>query len=581
MYKQKWDLDRFFSGGSHSKAFQKELKDIKHELEQLNKKLKQTPSPETILALQSLLMRLRQVESFAGCLFAQDVSDETALSLVNESNTLQASYETLTTALGNKLAELNDSEFSKLIQSPSLKDLAFALQEKRHQARDKMPLDRESLANDLSIDGYFGWTELYSTLIDSTTIPYEEKGKITQLSVGQADNKLDHPDRAVRKKVFDEMQDAWKRQKQAFSQVINHIGGFRLKLYEQRGWKSILKEPLEINRMQESTLDAMWNAIQPYKKLLAECIHRKAKLLGLKKLSWYDVEAPIGNIKKTIPYDEAAKIIIEQYSHISSDMSEFASKALKEAWIEAEDRPGKRPGGFCTGFPSSKESRIFMTYSDTVSNLSTLTHELGHAYHSHIIYDLPAFNQEYRMNVAETASTFAEQVVFDSLLTQAKDKDEKIALLDTKVQRAVIFLMNIHARFLYETRFYEQRKKGILTADQLTQLMLDAQKEAYLDALDEWNPYFWISKGHFYCVGVPFYNFPYTFGYLFSLGIYAHRNDKNFGEKYRAILEDTARMETEELARKHLNVDLTKPDFWTDALNIVAAECQEFLKLTD
>jgi oligoendopeptidase F len=197
--------------------------------------------------------------------------------------------------------------------------------------------------------------------------------------------------------------------------------------------------------------------------------------------------------------------------------------------------------------------------------------------------DVHPLNCDYAMNVVETASTFAEMIVADAAVKNAKDEEEKLVLLDDKIQRTVALLMNIHARFLFETRFYDDRKQGPVSVERLNELMLAAQKEAYSNALEEYHPLFWASKLHFFITGVPFYNFPYTFGFLFSLGIYAQALEEGSGyeEKYIALLKDTASMSVEDLAQKHLQVDLTQPDFWEKAVRICLDDIDEFLTLTE
>ena len=337
-----------------------------------------------------------------------------------------------------------------------------------------------------------------------------------------------------------------------------------------------------MNRMTEATLSAMWAAVEEGKPQLVRYLERKAKLLGVPKLDWHDVEAPIGSVTKTVPFDEAASFIIDRFRQFSPQMADFAELAFKNGWIEAEDRAGKRPGGFCTSFPKSEQTRIFMTYSGTASNVSTLAHELGHAYHQHVMNDLPPLAQDYAMNVAETASTFAEMLVSDAAVNLTSDPDEKLALLEDKIQRAVAFFMNIHARFLFETRYYEKRREGLVTPEELSELMEDAQREAFADQLGAAHPSFWASKLHFYLTDVPFYNFPYTFGFLFSSGIYARAQQEGpaFADRYVALLRDTGRMTVEELARKHLGVDLEQPDFWREAVALTLADVEQFLAMT-
>src|SRR5690606_16117047 len=265
-------------------------------------------------------------------------------------------------------------------------------------------------------------------------------------------------------------------------------------------------------------------AVSRNKKPFVDFLNQKAKLLGMEKLGWQDVDAPdaFGDVKPPrFTYDEACDFIIDNFSTFGPKLSSFAKHALENRWVEAEDRPNKRPGGYCTRLPEFEEARIFMTFTGSASDMSTLAHELGHAFHSHVMRDLPALNRGYAMNVAETASTFAELVISDATVQEAQSEEERINLLDNKIQRSATMFMNIQARFLFESRFYEERKKGIVTENRLNELMEAAQKEAFEDSLSSYHPTFWASKLHFFNTGVPFYNFPYTFGYLFSMGIYA------------------------------------------------------------
>lgn len=338
-----------------------------------------------------------------------------------------------------------------------------------------------------------------------------------------------------------------------------------------------------MNRMNEQTLGVMWKVIEANKQPFVEYLRRKAQILGVERLSWHDVDAPLGGEQNSYSFEAAAQLIVEQFALFSQDLADFTTSAFKQSWIEAEDRPGKRPGGFCTSFPVSKQTRIFMTYAGTASNVSTLAHELGHAYHQHVMNDLPVLTQDYAMNVAETASTFAELIVADATVQAAKTDEERITLLEDKIQRSVAFFMNIHARFLFENEFYRKRQEGLVSVKQLNELMVQAQKEAYCDELAEYHPHFWAAKLHFYLTDVPFYNFPYTFGYLFSAGLYAQSIEEGhgFAEKYVALLRDTGIMTVEQLAVKHLGIDLTKPDFWQAAINKTLEDVTLFLQLTE
>src|SRR5699024_901015 len=275
-------------------------------------------------------------------------------------------------------------------------------------------------------------------------------------------------------------------------------------------------------------------------------------------------------------YDEACEFILEHFASFGPKLTDFTKKALDNRWVEAENRPNKRPGGYCTSLPEFNESRIFMTFTGTPSDVSTLAHELGHAFHSHAMKDLPQLKRRYAMNVAETASTFAENIIDNAAIQTAKTKEEKISLLGSKLETATAMLLNIHARFLFEDQFYTERQAGFVSHKRLNELMIEAQREAYEDSLASYNPHFWASKLHFFIDSVPFYNYPYTFGYLFSLGVYAQylQEPAGFEEKYIALLRDTGSMEVEELAKKHLNVDITDEAFWTAGIEIMVKDVQ-------
>jgi oligoendopeptidase F len=260
--------------------------------------------------------------------------------------------------------------------------------------------------------------------------------------------------------------------------------------------------------------------------------------------------------------------------------------------VEVENRAGKRQGGFCTSFPTARESRIFMTFTNSSDSMSTLAHELGHAYHSHVLREQPVFLQDYPMNLAETASTFAEAVLNEQRLEAAqadgtssgsRSRDEQLVLLDGMLGDAVIYLMNIHARFLFEDRLCAERAKGELPPARLSDLMASAQRDAFCDGLpdDGWYPNFWMSKLHFYMSSLPFYNFPYTFGYLLSLGIYAMapKLGKQFAVRYGQFLLATGSSETEAAVKSTLGCDLTRPDFWNRSLDIVERRVERFLEL--
>lgn len=595
-YSLVWDLDSIFPGGSRSIQLEQRLKELKDQSNNYQQLINQwIPENDAnylnlqqILALQEKISDgFSQCSSFITALSSADTKDKKAKTLSGDLFALLPAIQLSETIFTKKLTEISEEDWQKLTTSSSLEAIAFRLNEIRRDGMQLLSEQEENIINTLSLDGLNAWSSHYDTIVASISIPFKEGTQTTFLSAGQAFNRMmSDPNPEVRAELFTEWEKAWRDKSPLLADTLNHLDGFRLSQYELHGVSDFLEKPLNYNRMQKETLDVMWATIQKNKQPFIDFLTRKAQLFGKKKMDWQDQDAPIilGDLKeKSYSFDEAAEFILENFEKFSPKMATFAKEAFEKSWIEAEDRPSKRPGGYCTELPETKESRIFMTFGNSINEVATLAHELGHAFHSSVMWDLPALNREYAMNVAETASTFAELIVADATLKEAETPEEKINLLDTKMQNAIAMFMNIHSRFIFENSFYEARQKGLLSEDEITELMLTAQKESYQDSLGTYHPHFWASKLHFFIDDVPFYNFPYTFGYLFSMGIYAYANEQgsDFEEQYIALLRDTASMTSEDLAKKHLNVDLTKPDFWQASINQVVKDVNEFMVLTE
>ena len=581
---QIWELDTIYPGGSQSPQAAEAHKELKQQLAELEGSMPNSEqSVETVWlawleAFQRVATRVEQLQSFYSCCMAQDVNDTIAKQRYSQLQNEAAHFEQIDTSLASTLAAMDANTWQHLVAT-AFADVAFPVLEKRQQQALKMDAAKEQLVTALATDGYHGWSQLYDVVVGRIHVDVEIDGERQRLSVGQAENLFASGDARVRQSVFNGWEQAWAQDADLGAEALNHIGGYRLALYKQRGWDRHLDEPLRLNRMSQLTLDAMWEGVRTSRQRLIPYMERKAELLHVERLSWADQDAPLNAEEAKISYDEACGFVAGQFQVFNPDMAAFAEQALAARWVEAEDRSGKMPGGFCIGFPEQGQSRIFMTYGGTYSSLSTLAHELGHAYHSHLLRNLPPLRQAYAMNVAETASTFAELLVSDAALKTAASPGQRLNLLDQRLQQAVALLMNIDARFTFEDRFYAARAQGPLTVDELNELMETAQKESYLNQLSQYHPLFWVSKLHFYLTDVPFYNFPYTFGYLFSAGLYSQfqHGDEDFAGTYEALLRDSGSMTVEDLAEKHLAVRLDRPEFWQQACQTVLQDVDLFI----
>ncbi len=587
-----WDLESIFPGGSSSTEFKAFRDKLRQSLAKAQEKLKALPAElndntadhwtEFILLFQEIVENITLEWAFSHCLVSQNVSDDAAHAAEAEAMLVYSEWEKMKTELESQALKQPDAAWEKLMSSDKLKEIRFFLDEARTLAKKKMPAEMESLALDLGVDGYHAWNRIYDKMAGDLRVDFEDDGQKKSLSLGQLATKMSDPKREVRAAAFEKLTEAWQSRVDLTAMMLNSLAGFRLALYKRRGWESPLFEPLIQARLSQASLDAMWSVVGRETHRLAPYIEAKKKLLGIDKFRWYDEFAPCGRTERLYPFDEAADFVVKNVGSFSDDLAEFCRMAVDKRWIEAEDRTGKAGGGYCTGTGPLRQSRIFMTYAGSYENLLTLAHELGHAYHSYVLKKKPFLATDYPKTLAETASIFNELLVTDAALESCDDPQEKLMLLDQKLQQPYVFFTDIYCRYLFEVAFYQERKKGVVSKDRLNELMTDAQKKAYGSLLDEsgYHPLFWASKLHFYITGSPFYNFPYTFGYLFAGGVYdrASKEGKAFASKYRDMLADTGSMSTEDVARKHLGVDLTKEEFWKDAVSRSLMDIDKFVK---
>ncbi|WP_195866625.1 M3 family oligoendopeptidase [Aerococcus sanguinicola] len=588
-YPNTWQLDDLYPGGVEGSAFKESLEAAKIEKELLSKKVKAFEAKgeaadqalyQLIQDLEGLEEELVTLDSFAQMAADTDIQAEVPVLALDRVGQLLESFDGLALNFDQKLLAWSEEEWQDLLASPVLAPYRFHLEERRREASQALDPKTERLLLALDRDGIEAWSQTYDSLVACLHI--QPEGSKTTYSVGQAMNHmLDDPDPKKRAAFFKAWEAAFTEMGPVFARILNHLAGYRMTEQKAHG-DDFLEEPLRQNRMTYHTLGAMWEAVDAARPDLLQFLKTKQKLLQLDKLNWQDIAAPLTLSDSQVQrytWEEACQFVVDHFRKTSEEMADFADQALKAGWVEAEDRPGKRPGGYCTEPLANGESRIFMTFTGSAQDVSTLAHELGHAFHSYVMRDLSTWQQGYAMNVAETASTLAENLIASSQLAEAKDPGQRLQLLNAKLENTTAMFMDIRARYLFEKTFYSERQAGYVGEERLNQLMVSAQREAFAGALDSYHPHFWASKLHFFISDVPFYNFPYSFGYLFSQGILAElmKDPDHFTERYVALLRDTAVMTVEDLAAKHLGVDLTQIDFWQEGVALALQDVRAFV----
>ena len=511
------------------------------------------------------------------------------INLTLTANTTDETANKYRTLFGNAYAALN-SAYTKVYKfigsvetditsDENLKDYEFYFAEAKQQYKHLLSDELEDVIAKFSISGGDGWEQLFEAM--TSGVEGEFKGEKVTLS--EIRNMAYDSDAAVRKEAYETELKMYDTIKEPIAFALNNIKQQVLTETSLRGFESPLAQTLEASRMSRKTLDALLEAIREYLPQFRAYLKHKASLLGHENgLPFYDLFAPIGESSRRFTIEESKEFLLENFKGFSQDLADMTKEAYENNYIDFLPRKGKVGGAFCSNLPFIKQSRILTNFSGSLSDVVTIAHELGHAYHGLHIENHRVLNQEYSMPVAETASTFNENIVMNTVISEASDA-EKVALLESQLQDTTQIIVDIYSRYLFESAVFENREKSFMFSKDLEQLMLDAQKEAYGDGLDPdaMHPYMWACKPHYYSSGLSFYNFPYAFGGLFSKGLYAiyQEQPEGFVEKYQELLRATTVTSAEDTA-KVLGVDVEDSAFWKKALAQVADNIEQFIALT-
>ena len=460
-----------------------------------------------------------------------------------------------------------------------LKDYRFMFSKMAESSRYLLPGMGEAIMARMQLSGGNAWSDLQGYL--TSTVPVEYDGKITNLSAIR--NLAYDPDGAVRKAAYEAEIACYDRIKDSVAFALNSIKLETISDCQLRGYASPLERTLKHSDMKRETLDAMLGAMDEYLPKFWQYLKAKGKALGHENgLPWYDLFAPMGNAGTKYTTQEARDLLVKLFSTLDSELAQMVSRAFDEAWIDFYPRDGKSGGAFCAGVECLNESRILTNFDGQFTDVVTLAHELGHAFHNQCIQNHRPLNKDYSMPVAETASTFNECVVMAAAIEAAQSDDERLALIESQLQDATQIICDIYSRFRFEAMVFENREEQFMNADALCAFMTEAQKQSYGDGLDHscMHPFMWVCKSHYY--GPTFYNFPYAFGGLFARGLYAQylTEGEAFVPKYKKLLYTTPVATAEDTA-KVAGIDLTDKNFWRAALQTIADQIDLFCQLAE
>ena len=543
---------------------------------------KQTPEQW----LTSLLKKLNttyalffNLESYVYCRYATNTTDEKSLAELNslEEDVLQLKVAEV--SLRNELHSLR-TELPRLCRTnKTARQFQFYLEEQlQYQSRQMNPAE-ENLAADLSRAGGDAWGRLQETISSNLSVSWT--GKETK-TVVELRSLATHKTRAIRQKAYEKELDAWKSMEIPLAAALNGVKGFASILDERRHYDSSLDHAAVLSRISGKTVDSLIGVMEKNLPIFRRYLKAKAKLLGVKRCALYDLYAPVGTTDKEWTFAGAQRFIVDQFNTFSAEIGEFADSAFKQGWIDALPRAGKVGGAFCTFMPLAGESRILANFDGSFDSVATIAHELGHAYHGSVLKDMPVLHQDYPMTLAETASIFCETIIYNRALDTAENDRERIGVLELFLQGGTAVIVDILSRFKFENAVFARRKSGELSPDEFSGLMIQAQLDTYGDGLDkkQLHKYMWAVKSHYYNANLSFYNYPYAFGQLLGLALYANYTaDKvSFPGRYKKLLQLTGQASANDVT-KDAGFDIESPEFWQNGVDIIAKRVAEFGKL--
>lgn len=519
--------------------------------------------------------------SYAELIFSADRSNTEAMNWMDELEEATQSAGEALVSFSKWLAKVRPDELEKSICStPYLEQHGFYLRELQGKSQHLLSEEVEAVIAKMQATGSKAWERLYMRTLSLLRIDVELNGRVRSLSLAELQNFVYDPDPVVREAAAEAEHKACRSVAEQSAACINAVSGEAAAVCELRGYASPLDKVLAASRMDQETLQVMLQAIEESLPLFQRYYTRKAELLGHPgALPFYDVFAPIGRESAAeITYAEAQAMIISGFSRFSPELGGFARKVFEQHWIDAEPRSGKGSFGMCIDIFPIGESRMITTFNGNYIDVSVLAHEIGHAYHSSRLAGETMVNTEYPIPIAETASIFCESLIHQELL-QTAPPEEAAAMLERSLSDAGYYIVDFYARYCFECRLYERRTSGALSVKELNTLMLDSMHAAYGESVLQGSihPYQWISKAGYYMSGNEFLNFPYSFGLLFSKGLYAQykKQGKEFVDRYQQFLSATSTRSIADAA-KLMDIDVHSLSFWQDALGLIAGEIDKF-----
>lgn len=585
----RWSLNELYSG-FESEEYKNDIRILEKLIEDFTKWSKEDLKLDNsrvnliedyINFSREIVSSFTRLRAFASLSFSINARDEEA---IREMDRLSLLYTSLTgpeVDFKNFIRKVDDLD--RIIESSKLlKEHSFILKEIKENTKYLLSEKEEILLSKMKNTGSNAWASLQNILSSTLLVDIDLDGNKLELPLSIVRNLAYDKDPNIRKKAYHAELEAYKKIEESSAAALNGIKGEVITVSKLRAFESPLEETLINSRMDQKTLHAMIGSIEEFLPIFHKYFRKKAEILGHENgLPFYDIFAPIGEVDIRFTYDEAIDYIVKNFNSFSKKLGTFVQSAYEKNWIDVEPRAGKRGGAFCSNIHPIEESRILINFDGSFSNMTTLAHELGHAYHGSTLMDESILNTNYPMPIAETASIFCETIVVNAALEGADEK-ESLSILESSISDAAQVIIDIYSRFIFERSLFAARESHPLSIVELKETMMESQRKAYGNGLDHslLHPYMWLNKPHYYSAGRNFYNFPYSFGLLFAKGLYSEylKDQNKFVKEYDSLLNATGKNNIRDVALK-MNIDIHDPEFFRNSLKLIEKDIEKFISL--
>lgn len=534
--------------------------------------------------LNALILKSATIDAFLYGLITTNSFDKQAEQMLSRFEIARVPFQNLLVRLRAWFGRLGTALPAALKAPGSAREHAFILLEEAEQSRYQMSEPEELLANEMTLSGGSAWEKLQGTLTSQKTVRFELDGKVEELPMPALINLRSHPSAEVRERAYLAEQNVWEELKEPLAACLNGVKGETITLDSHRGRQDGLHASLDMARIDRATLDAMLSAIRGALPAFRRYFQAKARLLGMEKLPWWSLLAPLGESSATYSFEAARDLILTHFGSFSAELEGFARTAFEQRWIDAEQRPGKRGGAYCMEIPALKESRVMCNFDGSLDQVMTVAHELGHGFHNYCAFKANKTPLQTRtpMTLAETASIMCETIVFNAILASVRGTQDELPILESNLSGCGEVIVDILSRFLFEQEIFRRRAQAVLSADEISEIMLEAQRQSYGDGLNEniLHKYMWTWKPHYYSPFLAFYNYPYAFGQLFATGLYAIYQERGqaFVSDYMQLLASTGEASAADLAAR-FGIDIRDQAFWASSLRVITDRIERYIQL--